>query len=113
MAADALFDQAASVLIDRGIDGGIDCAIVLGTGLGRIIDDMVDPVSIPFEEIPGFPKGSVSGHATHPLYTRAARPTGMRKPYFEFHATPRRWSTVHDLHRLRRPKSTERCVDVD
>ena len=51
MAADALFDQAASVLIDRGIDGGIDCAIVLGTGLGRIIDDMVDPVSIPFEEI--------------------------------------------------------------
>ena len=50
MAADALFDQAASVLIDRGIDGGIDCAIVLGTGLGRIVEDIVDPVSIPFAE---------------------------------------------------------------
>lgn len=68
MAADALFDRAASVLIDRGIDGGIDCAIVLGTGLGRIIDDMVDPISVPFEEIPGFPKGSVSGHAKRLSY---------------------------------------------
>ena len=68
MAADALFDQAASTLIDRGIDGGIDCAIVLGTGLGRIIDDMVEPISIPFEEIPGFPKGSVSGHAKRLSY---------------------------------------------
>ncbi|CAD5284897.1 Purine nucleoside phosphorylase [Bosea sp. 62] len=68
MAADALFDQAASTLIDRGIDGGIDCAIVLGTGLGRIVEDMVEPISVPFEEIPGFPKGSVSGHAKRLSY---------------------------------------------
>ncbi|MBN9449772.1 MAG: purine-nucleoside phosphorylase [Bosea sp.] len=68
MAADPLFDQAASVLIDRGIDGGIDCAIVLGTGLGRIVDDMTDTVSIPFAEVPGFPQGAVSGHARQVSY---------------------------------------------
>lgn len=68
MAADALFDQAASVLIDRGVDGGVDCAIVLGTGLGRIVDDMENPVSIPFAEIPGFPEGAVSGHAKQVSY---------------------------------------------
>lgn len=63
MAADPSFDKAAEALIDRGVDGPIDCAIVLGTGLGRIVEDMVDPVTIPFAEIPGFPKGEVSGHA--------------------------------------------------
>jgi len=68
MAADALFDQAASVLVDRGVDGGIDRAIVLGTGLGRIIDDMANPISVPFAEIPGFPQGGVSGHARQVSY---------------------------------------------
>ncbi len=63
MAADPLFDQAAGTLLDRGVDGPIDCAIVLGTGLGRIVEEMVDPVTIPFAEIPGFPRGEVSGHA--------------------------------------------------
>ncbi|MGO4674289.1 purine-nucleoside phosphorylase [Bosea sp. 2YAB26] len=68
MAADPSFDKAAGTLIDRGVDGGIDCAFVLGTGLGRIVDDVVDPVVIPFAEIPGFPQGHVSGHARAVCY---------------------------------------------
>lgn len=63
MAADPGFDKAAKVLVERGVDGPIDCAFVLGTGLGRIVEDMVDPVTIPFADIPGFPRGEVSGHA--------------------------------------------------
>jgi purine-nucleoside phosphorylase len=63
MAADALFTRAAAFLAERGIAGRVDCAIVLGTGLGRIVDDMADAVSVPFSEIPGFPAGAVSGHA--------------------------------------------------
>ncbi len=63
MAADAMFDKAAQALIDRGIDGAIDCAIVLGTGLGRIVDDVQGAITVPFAEIPGFPDGAVSGHA--------------------------------------------------
>jgi purine-nucleoside phosphorylase len=63
MAADPDFDKAAEILIDRGVDGPVECAIVLGTGLGRIVEDMVEPITIPFADIPGFPKGEVSGHA--------------------------------------------------
>jgi len=68
MADDAPFEQAAAVLLDRGVRGGVDCAIVLGTGLGRIVDEIVDPISVPFDEIPGFPQGSVSGHAKRLSY---------------------------------------------
>ncbi|KPF70651.1 purine nucleoside phosphorylase [Bosea sp. AAP35] len=68
MAADPVFDNAASTLIDRGVDGVIDCAIVLGTGLGRIAEEMLDRVTIPFAEIPGFPEGVVSGHAKQLSY---------------------------------------------
>jgi purine-nucleoside phosphorylase len=38
-------------------------AIVLGSGLGPIVNDVTDPVRIPYEELAVFPKGGVSGHA--------------------------------------------------
>jgi purine-nucleoside phosphorylase len=41
----------------------IATAIVLGSGLGSFADDMVDAVRIPFEEIPGFAKTTIEGHA--------------------------------------------------
>lgn len=68
MAVEALFDEAAQALIRNGVDGTVDCALVLGTGLGRIVDDMVAPVVIPFAAIPGFPTGEVSGHARQLCY---------------------------------------------
>lgn len=68
MAVDAIFDKAASTLIDRGVDGPIDCAIVLGTGLGRIAEEMLTKATIPYADIPGFPQGQVSGHARQLSY---------------------------------------------
>ena len=38
-------------------------ALVLGSGLGGFADDFEDSVSIPYEEIPGFPKSTAEGHA--------------------------------------------------
>jgi len=38
-------------------------AVVLGSGLGPIVDELADPTSVPFEELPGFPSSSVPGHA--------------------------------------------------
>lgn len=38
-------------------------AIVLGSGLGSIVNEIADPVRIPYAELQGFPKGGVSGHA--------------------------------------------------
>ncbi|RYE29889.1 MAG: purine-nucleoside phosphorylase, partial [Hyphomicrobiales bacterium] len=50
----------ASILADRGVDA-IDCAIVLGTGLGAVAEDIQDPIRIPYADLPGFPRGEVSG----------------------------------------------------
>ncbi len=68
MAADPAFDEAASVLIDKGVDGPVDCALVLGTGLGAVVDDVQDAIRIPYADIPGFPRGEVSGHARQLCY---------------------------------------------
>jgi len=38
-------------------------ALVLGSGLGAFADDMEDAVAIPYEEIPGFARPTVEGHA--------------------------------------------------
>ncbi len=38
-------------------------AIVLGSGLGGLADQIADATRIPFHEIPGFPPATVEGHA--------------------------------------------------
>jgi xanthosine phosphorylase len=38
-------------------------AMVLGSGLGALADAVQDAVSFPYAELPGFPVGSVAGHA--------------------------------------------------
>jgi purine-nucleoside phosphorylase len=38
-------------------------AIVLGSGLGAAADAVMNPVVIPYEEIPNFPKSTVEGHS--------------------------------------------------
>ncbi|MGI8508520.1 MAG: purine-nucleoside phosphorylase [Gemmatimonadaceae bacterium] len=38
-------------------------AIILGSGLGGLVHDVVDPVIVPYAEVPGFPRVSVHGHA--------------------------------------------------
>ena len=46
--------------------GGSDEArvgLVLGSGLGAFADDLEDAVAIPYEEIPGFARSTVEGHA--------------------------------------------------
>ena len=41
----------------------IKTAIVLGSGLGAFADELADAVTIPYEEIPGFARSTVEGHA--------------------------------------------------
>ncbi|KGF70131.1 purine nucleoside phosphorylase [Hoeflea sp. BAL378] len=38
-------------------------AIVLGSGLGALVETVADPVRIPYCDLPGFPESGVSGHA--------------------------------------------------
>ena len=38
-------------------------ALILGSGLGDLADEITDAAAIPFAEIPGFPEAAVAGHA--------------------------------------------------
>ncbi|MBU9852965.1 xanthosine phosphorylase [Rahnella aceris] len=56
------FDCAA--LIRQRAPGFIPkAALILGSGLGTLCDDMSDVIAIPYSELPGFPQSSVVGHA--------------------------------------------------
>jgi purine-nucleoside phosphorylase len=59
---ESLFDAAAAHLADAGV-AAVDLAIILGSGLGSLADEIEDAVVVPYTTIPGFPAGKVSGHA--------------------------------------------------
>ena len=45
------------------VDMKPDVAIILGSGLGKIVDIMENRQVVPYKEIPCFPQSSVAGHA--------------------------------------------------
>jgi purine-nucleoside phosphorylase len=53
--------QAAEVLTARSGSRPY-VGVVLGSGLGAVAGAVQDPVEIPYEELPGFPRPSVEGH---------------------------------------------------
>ena len=44
-------------------NGKIDIALVLGSGLGSIVNDIENKIIIPYKDIPHFPESTVKGHA--------------------------------------------------
>ena len=63
MTMQQMIQEAADFVRSRGFDGSFDAAFVLGTGLGTLVDEVSDAVSLPYAEIPHFPRSGVSGHA--------------------------------------------------
>jgi purine-nucleoside phosphorylase len=59
---ETLFDEAAAFVAARGVVAP-HLAIILGSGLGSLAAEVEDAVSVPYAQIPGFPRGQVSGHA--------------------------------------------------
>lgn len=56
--------RAATSELVRRLDGLIpETALILGSGLGDLVDSVTDPISIPFGDLEGFPQSGVSGHA--------------------------------------------------
>jgi purine-nucleoside phosphorylase len=55
-------DHAARTIRARYAEE-VHIALVLGSGLGAFADDLEDPVAVPYEEIPGFARSTVEGHA--------------------------------------------------
>lgn len=55
-------DQAAQA-ITKKIKTAPQVALVLGSGLGGLADEVVDPVVIPYADIPNWPVSTIHGHA--------------------------------------------------
>jgi xanthosine phosphorylase len=53
--------ESAAVLTERG--GRPRVGVVLGSGLGVVADAVEDAVTLDYEELPGFPRPGVEGHA--------------------------------------------------
>jgi purine-nucleoside phosphorylase len=56
-------EQSIAVLQQRGIGELAPLGFVLGSGLGSLADEVEGAVSIAYEDLPGFPVPTVSGHA--------------------------------------------------
>jgi len=59
---------AAALRSARGLprdlrDEGFELALILGSGLGPLADEVEDAVSVPFSEVPGMPASTAPGHA--------------------------------------------------
>jgi purine-nucleoside phosphorylase len=54
--------KAAEILAAHLGDRTPRTAMILGSGLGGLVDDMEDAVRVPYADLPGFPAGKVSGH---------------------------------------------------
>ncbi len=57
--------NAANAMRDNGFGGPYVVAMILGTGLGNLADDLSNVKTMLYSDIPGFPKATVSGHAGH------------------------------------------------
>jgi purine-nucleoside phosphorylase len=63
-----------------------EIGIVLGSGLGGLADDLVDAVSIPFADLPGWPAATAPGHAGRLLLGElAGRPVVMLQGRFHLY----------------------------
>jgi purine-nucleoside phosphorylase len=56
-------EHAARIIRARVGDVNPRIALVLGSGLGAFADELSDAVSLPYEEVPGFARSTVEGHA--------------------------------------------------
>jgi purine-nucleoside phosphorylase len=59
----AASDEAVAVLQKKGVTQLAPIGVVLGSGLGSLADEVEKPTVIPYQELPGFPVPTVSGHA--------------------------------------------------
>jgi purine-nucleoside phosphorylase len=78
---------ATATIRRRAGDAPIDAALILGSGLSALADELSGRVTIPFAELDGFPGGAVSGHGRELLVgemggRRLAILTG-REHYYE------------------------------
>jgi len=56
-------ETVMELLRNRGLEASVDIGVVTGTGLANIVKEVENALDIPYDDLPGFPHGFVSGHA--------------------------------------------------
>lgn len=59
---DAIDVKGAAALLRSRLPSQPRVAVVLGSGLGQLVEALGDATPVPFQELPGFPPSSVPGH---------------------------------------------------
>jgi xanthosine phosphorylase len=67
--------SAAGAILAQRAGGPVRVGVVLGSGLGAVADAVGDAVLVGYDELPGFPRPSVEGHAGRAVLGRIG---GMR-----------------------------------
>ena len=62
--------QRAVTAVRARSDAASDVAVILGTGLGKLAEEMAVAAAIPYREIPGFPLSAVESHRGRVLLGR-------------------------------------------
>ncbi len=65
--------QAAAAFVRERIPAAPGIAIVLGSGLGDFASRAADPVVLPYESVPDWPRATVIGHAGKLVVGHGAR----------------------------------------
>ena len=63
----AKLNETTSFLKEKGI-GAVDVALILGSGLGELAEEISQPLIIKYNDIPHFPVSTVAGHAGQLVY---------------------------------------------
>ena len=57
----SMIERAAGYVRAR-MPGSVDCAVILGSGLGSLADMLKEPTVLAYRDIPGFPRTAIPGH---------------------------------------------------
>lgn len=81
--------QTAAAYVKRCVGNAFAapvCGIVLGSGLGGLAQRIKRATSIPFTDMPGFPRATVAGHAGQFIYgTLAGKPVALMAGRFHLY----------------------------
>ncbi|MBD0372004.1 MAG: purine-nucleoside phosphorylase [Pyrinomonadaceae bacterium] len=78
--------EHAARTIRAHFDEDVRTGVVLGSGLGAFADDLEDSVALPYEEIPGFARPTVEGHAGRLVLGRiSGSPVAVLQGRFHFY----------------------------
>jgi len=96
-------EESSRFIVGRGPKRP-DVGIILGTGLGGLVEKVSITQSLPYEEIPHFPRSTVEGHAGRLIFGRCAGKDVVvmqgRSHFYEGHPLSRGTLPVRVMKRL-------------